>query len=317
MSTEAEDRKYYHRPVMCREVVETLRTVPDGVIVDATLGGGGHARALLDARRGLDLVGLDRDRTALDAARARLVDHGDRVVLRHTRFDALDGVLDDLGHGAVSGCLFDLGASSPQFDRSERGFSYRREGPLDMRMDPTSGPTAADIVNNADERALVVMLYRNADEPHARRIARAIIARRPFSTTAELATAVSEAVPAKARRRGHPARRTFQAIRVEVNSELEILDTALTRALGRLAPSGRCAVLSYHSGEDRIVKTCFRREAGEVPPPRPGLPPPGGARASVRLLWRGIRVPTDAEVDANPRAASARLRAVERLASPR
>ena len=305
--------EYRHQPVMCGEVVETLRAVPDGVMVDATVGGGGHALALLDAHPGLDLVGVDRDLTALDAARRKLARHRGRVTLSHARFDDLEEVLDGLGRGSVSGCLFDLGVSSPQLDRPDRGFSYRHEGPLDMRMDPTAGPTAADVVNTADEPALAAMLARNADEPHARRIARAIVARRPFSTTTELAAAVAAAVPARARRRGHPARRAFQAIRIEVNGELDMLDAALTRALGRLAPSGRCAVLSYHSGEDRIVKGRFRREAGEAPPPRPDLPPPPGARAAVRLLWRGARTPGPAEAAANPRAASARLRAVERI----
>ena len=305
--------EYHHQPVMCGEVVETLRAVPDGVMVDATVGGGGHALALLDAHPGLDLVGVDRDPAALDAARRKLARHRGRVTLSHARFDALDQVLDGLGRGSVSGCLFDLGVSSPQLDRPDRGFSYRHEGPLDMRMDPTAGPTAADVVNTADEPALAAMLARNADEPHARRIARAIVARRPFSTTTELAAAVAAAVPARARRRGHPARRAFQAIRIEVNGELDMLDAALARALGRLAPSGRCAVLSYHSGEDRIVKGRFRREAGEAPPPRPGLPPPPGARAAVRLLWRGARTPGPAEAAVNPRAASARLRAVERI----
>jgi len=310
---EPPEPEYRHRPVMCGEVVETLRAVPDGVMVDATVGGGGHALALLDAHPGLDLVGVDRDPSALDAARRRLARHRERVTLSHARFDALDEVLDGLGRGAVSGCLFDLGVSSPQLDRPDRGFSYRHEGPLDMRMDPTAGPTAADVVNTADEPALAAMLARNADEPHARRIARAIVARRPFSTTTELAAAVAAAVPARARRRGHPARRTFQAIRIEVNDELEMLDAALRRALGRLAPSGRCAVLSYHSGEDRIVKGRFRREAGEAPSPRPDLPPPPGARAEVRLLWRGARTPGPAEAAANPGAAPARLRAVEKI----
>lgn len=305
--------EYRHQPVMCGEVVETLRVVPDGVMVDATVGGGGHALALLDAHPGLDLVGLDRDPSALDAARRRLVGHRGRVTLSRARFDAIDEVLDSLGCEAVSGCLFDLGVSSPQLDRPDRGFSYRHEGPLDMRMDPADERTAADVVNTADEPALAAMLARNADEPHARRIARVIVGRRPFSTTTELAAAVAAAVPARARRRGHPARRTFQAIRIEVNGELEMLDGALARALGRLAPSGRCAVLAYHSGEDRIVKARFRREAGEAPPPRPGLPPPPGARAAVRLLWRGARTASPAEADANPRAASARLRAVERI----
>ena len=173
--------EYRHQPAMCGEVVETLRVVPDGVMVDATVGGGGHALALLDAHPGLDLVGLDRDPSALDAARRRLTGHEGRVTLSRARFDAIDEVLDGLGCDAVSGCLFDLGVSSPQLDRPDRGFSYRHEGPLDMRMDPAAERTAADVVNTADEPALAAMLARNGDEPHARRIARVIVRRRPDS----------------------------------------------------------------------------------------------------------------------------------------
>ena len=307
----------YHLPVMCREVVEMLAEVPDGVVVDATVGGGGHAGALLARAPHLSLVGMDRDPDALQAAAERLAGYGDRVALRHGRFDALGDVLDEIGQPRISACLFDLGVSSAQLDRPERGFSYRLDGPLDMRMDPTAGPTAADVVNHADERTLASILRRNADERHGRRIAAAIVARRPFATTAQLARVVAEAVPAPARRRSHPARRTFQALRIEVNGELEILAAALTAGIDRLVGSGRCVVLSYHSGEDRIVKSVFRRSAGESPPPRPGLPPAPGSEATVRLLGRRARTPTDSERAANHRASAARLRAVERLPGER
>ena len=303
----------YHLPVMCREVVEVLVEVPDGVVLDTTVGGGGHAAALLARAPHLRLIGIDRDRDALSAAASRLAGHGDRVVLRHARFDALGDVLDEIGQPEISGCLFDLGVSSAQLDRPERGFSYRLDGPLDMRMDPAADVTAADIVNHTDERSLASILRRNADERQSRRIAAAIVAKRPFATTTQLAQVVAGAVPAPARRRFHPARRTFQALRIEVNRELEILEAALTGALDRLVASGRCAVLSYHSGEDRIVKSVFRRSAGESPPPRPGLPPPPGAEATVRLLGRRARTPTEAEKAVNHRASAARLRAVERL----
>ena len=307
-------RAAYHEPVMCREVVEVLAEAPDGVFVDATVGGGGHAAALLERAPQLRLVGLDRDPDALRAAEGRLAAYGHRVTLRQARFDALGEVLDGLGHPEISACLFDLGVSSAQLDRPERGFSYRLDGPLDMRMDPSTGVTAADIVNGADERFLAALLRRNADERYSRRIAAAIVAARPLATTAQLARAVAGAVPAPARRRAHPARRTFQALRIEVNRELEILEPALTGAIERLAGAGRCAVLSYHSGEDRIVKSVFRREAGELPPPRPGLPPAPGPEATVRLLGRRARTPTEAERAVNHRAGGARLRAVERLA---
>ena len=310
-----EGRDAYHVPVMCREVVEVLAAVPDGVVVDATVGGGGHAAALLDRAPGLRLIGLDRDPDALRAAGTRLAGYAGRVALRQARFDALGEVLDEIGQAEISACLFDLGVSSAQLDRPERGFSYRLDGPLDMRMDPATAVTAADIVNHTDERTLASILRRNADERQCRRIAAAILAQRPFATTTQLARVVAEAVPAATRRRVHPARRTFQALRIEVNRELEILETALTTAIARLAGSGRCAVLSYHSGEDRIVKSVFRRSAGESPPPRPGLPPPPGAEATVRLLGRRARTPTEAERALNHRASAARLRAVERLTS--
>lgn len=303
----------WHEPAMCREVTEVLSVAPDGVFVDATIGGGGHAEMLLRTHPGLRLVGLDRDPAALRIAARRLHDHRHRVTLRHARFDSLSSVLDELGHPVISAALFDLGVSSAHFDQAERGFSYRREGPLDMRMDPTSGATAADLVNHTDEFTLARLLRRNADVPRAHAMARAIVADRPFSTTTELAATVSAATPAKARRRGHPARLVFQAVRIEVNSELKALDTAISSAIGRLVPGGRCAVLAYHSGEDRIVKAVLRRAAGEVPPPRPGLPPPPGTRTLVRLLWRKAKTPSSAEKAANRRASSARFRAVERL----
>ncbi len=315
-NTESSDARFVHEPVMLSEVVEVLADVPDGVVVDATLGGAGHAAALLGANDRISLVGLDQDRMALDAAEARLAPHGDRVTLRHRRFDDLADVVDSLGIAELAGCLFDLGVSSPQLDLAERGFSFRNDGPLDMRMDRQSPDTAADLVNGLDEASLAAIVRRNGDEPHARRIARAIVAARPIHSTAELADIVRAAVPAAARRRGgHPARRTFQALRIEVNQELEILDDALSQALALLAPRGRCAVLAYHSGEDRIVKRRFRDAAGEAPPPRPDLPPPPGYHAEVRLLWRGARTPSPAEISRNPRAESARFRAVEKLAA--
>jgi len=300
---------------MCDEVVAVLTDIPPGLVVDATLGGGGHSAALLAANDRLSILGLDRDETALEAAGTRLAPHGDRVTLRHARFDDLADTVRSLGHTMLSGCLFDLGVSSPQLDVAERGFSFRHDGPLDMRMDQSRGQTAADLVNTADERSLVGILRRNGDERHAVRIARAIVANRPFSNTGEFALVVSDAVPAPARRRGgHPARRTFQAIRIEVNDELSILADTITQAIDLLAPRGRCAVLAYHSGEDRIVKRLFRDAAGETPPPRPDLPPPPGQVAEVRLLWRGAAKPSLDEIERNPRSEAARFRAVEKLA---
>lgn len=314
--TSAGTAGFAHDPVMLEEVTDVMADVPDGYVVDATLGGAGHASAILAANGRLSLVGLDQDQTALDAAGTRLAPHGDRVTLRHRRFDGLADVVRELGIDRLSGCLFDLGVSSPQLDVAARGFSFRNDGPLDMRMDQRATRSADDLVNGMEEGALAALLRRHGDEPHARRIARAIVAARPVATTSQLAEIIRDAVPAAARRkRGHPARRTFQALRIEVNQELEILDDALTQALGLLAPEGRCAVLAYHSGEDRIVKRRFRDAAGERPPPRPDLPPPPGYEAEVRLLWRGARKPTTAEIERNPRAEAARFRAVEKLAA--
>ncbi|MCY4493840.1 MAG: 16S rRNA (cytosine(1402)-N(4))-methyltransferase RsmH [Acidimicrobiaceae bacterium] len=306
-----------HQPAMLDEVVAVLSRVPDGVVVDATLGAGGHAEALLNANRGLSLVGIDRDPDALSAAGARLAPQRPRAALVHCRFDEMEATLRKLDVQRISGCLFDLGVSSMQLDTAERGFSYRHCGPLDMRMDRSRGITGADVVNSYDQGALAALLRQHGDEPDAHRIARAIVAARPITSTVELAEVVRGAVPAAVRRsRGHPARRTFQAIRVEVNEELRILEDAIKQALALLAPRGRCAVLAYHSGEDRIVKRCFNEASGQVPPPRPGLPAQPRP-ASVRLLWRGARRPGAQETDRNPRARAARLRAVERLREER
>jgi 16S rRNA (cytosine1402-N4)-methyltransferase len=305
---------FAHRPVLVDLVVDLFAPVPPGVVIDATLGAGGHAEALLTTHPHLSVVGLDQDPDALAAAGERLARFGDRITLRHTRFDRLGAVLTELGHDHASGVLFDLGVSSPQLDRPERGFSYRGEGPLDMRMDPARPTTAADIVNGADERELAGLLRSLGDERYAARIARAIVAARPVTTTTRLAEVVRDAIPAPARRRGgHPARRTFQAIRIAVNDELAILPDALDEAVDRLAAGGRCVVLAYHSGEDRIVKDRFRHAAtgGWTGPSH--LPTPPGVHPTVRLLRRGAWRPSEAETADNPRAEAARLRAVEKL----
>jgi len=315
MSDPAEpSRAFEHVPVMVAEVTELFGPVPPGPVVDATLGGGGHARALLEAHPHLCVVGLDRDTDALAAAAIELHAFDERVVLRHTRFDRLATVCQELGHARVSGVLFDLGVSSPQLDRPERGFSYRGDGPLDMRMDRGQPTTADDVVNGYDERRLGAVLAELGDERYARRIARAIVTARPVATTGELAEVIRSAIPAPARRRGgDPARRSFQAIRIEVNEELAHLGGAVDAAVELLAPAGRAVVLAYHSGEDRIVKSRFALAAtgGCTCPPR--LPCVCGARPSVRHLRRGIR-PSPAEAAANRRSESARLRAVEKLA---
>ena len=309
----ARGEPFGHQPVMVDQVVALFAPVPPGWVVDATVGGGGHARALLDAHAHLSLLGIDRDADAVAAAAAALAGFGERARVRPARFDHLADSVEQAGARPVSGVLFDLGVSSPQVDRPERGFSYRVDAPLDMRMDRTQPLTAADIVNTYDEDALADVLRRYGDERHARRIARAVVAARPVTTTGELVEIVRDAIPAPARRRGgHPAKRTFQAVRIEVNAELDVLPPALGQAIDVLQPGGRCAVLAYHSGEDRIVKERFRHAAtgGCTCPAR--LPCVCGARPVVRLLQRGTR-PSAEETAANPRAGSARLRAVEKL----
>jgi 16S rRNA (cytosine1402-N4)-methyltransferase len=301
---------FAHRPVMVDEVVDLLRAVPAGVVLDATVGGGGHAAALLAAHPGIRLVGIDQDPQAVAAAGAALAGFGWRAEVRPGRFDGLAAIAAELGQ--LSGVLFDLGVSSPQFDRPERGFSYRAEGPLDMRMGPARSLDAATVVNEWREDDLARLLAAHGEGRFSRRIARAVVTARPLTTTTELAEVVKNAIPAAARRQGgHPARRVFQAIRVAVNAELEILPGALDAAIAALAPGGRCVVLSYHSGEDRIVKDRFAWAAtgGCVCPP--GLPCVCGATPLVHLLNRGARKPTAAEVAVNHRAESARLRAVE------
>jgi 16S rRNA (cytosine1402-N4)-methyltransferase len=299
---------------MVAEVVDALRTVPPGPIVDATLGAGGHAAALLDDLPEHTLIGLDRDDDALALAEGTLARFEDRVVLRRANFDELEDVVAALALDGVSGVLFDLGVSSMQLDDPERGFSYRGDGPLDMRADRRQSMTAADVVNGYDEVSLARVLARHGEERFARRIARAIVAARPLTTTGRLADVVREAIPAPARRRGgHPAKRTFQAIRIEVNGELTTLGATLDRAIDLLVPGGRCVVLAYHSGEDRIVKDRFveAETGGCTCPPR--LPCACGAVPRVRLVWRGAHRPTPAELAANPRSESARLRAAEKL----
>jgi len=310
----ASGRAFEHLPVMVAEVTELFRPVPPGPVIDATLGGGGHARALLEAHPHLEVVGLDRDADALAAAAIALQPFGGRVVLRQSRFDRMPAICEELGHQRLSGVLFDLGVSSPQLDRPERGFSYRGDGPLDMRMDRDQPTTADDIVNGYEETRLAAVLADLGDERYARRVARAIVVARPVATTGELAAVIRSAIPAPARRRGgDPARRSFQAIRIEVNEELAHLAGAIDAAVDLLAPAGRAVVLAYHSGEDRIVKSRLTRAAtgGCTCPPR--LPCVCGAQPTVRHLRRGTR-PSSDEIAANRRSESARLRAVEKLA---
>ena len=310
----AAEPEFHHLPVMVHEIGELFGTVPAGFVLDATLGGGGHSAHLLERWPHLSILGIDRDERALAAAQQRLAGYGNRVKVFHTRFDGLRHAMEALHIDQLSGALFDLGVSSPQLDVAERGFSYRNDAPLDMRMDQSQPWSAADVVNGYPAAQLAKVLQQYGDERFAKRIASAIVAARPIESTTQLAEIVVSAIPAPARRTGgHPAKRTFQAIRIEVNGELEALPTALETAIDRTVPGGRLAVLSYHSGEDRIVKATFRQaETGGCECP-PELPCVCDAVHTVRLV-RGVpRTPSAAEQSTNRRAASARLRVVERI----
>ena len=302
---------FSHDPVMVREITELFASVPHGFVLDATLGGAGHTTAILDAHPGLSVLGLDRDPAALAASRVRLAPYGDRVMLQHRRFDDLDAAMSEAGIDELSGALFDLGVSSHQFDSGERGFSYRHDAPLDMRMDTTEATTAADVVNQASEIEIAQILREYSDEKFAGRIARAIVSARPIHTTSELADIVASAIPAPARRRGgHPAKRTFQALRISLNKELEILPNAIDSAVRRTGSGGRVAVLSYHSGEDRIIKARFKQHATGGCECPSQLPCGCGAQRTVRLV-RVASKPSSVEQEKNPRSTSARLRVAE------
>ena len=313
-------RQVEHVPVMCTRIVELLSVplqTPGAVYVDCTLGLGGHAEAILAACPEAGLIGIDRDRHALDAAAARLAPFGDRVSLFQARYDELPEVLAEAGCPRVQAILADLGLSSMQIDRTERGFAYRTDAPLDMRMDDTQQLTAADLLNTASTGELTSILRRFGEERFADRIARRIVAERdaePFSGSARLVRVIEQAIPAAARAAGggHPAKRSFQALRIAVNDELSALAGLLPAAIDALAPGGRLAVLAYHSGEDRLVKNALREAATDRAPR--GLPQvPAALRARLVLLTRGAERPDSDEVQINPRAASARLRAGERI----
>jgi 16S rRNA (cytosine1402-N4)-methyltransferase len=310
-----------HLPVMVDEVMNALAPGSGSFQIDATVGGGGHALRILEAASPDGrLLGLDADAAAVERTRARLAGFGDRAVIRHTNFEDLAPVARASGFAQVDGILLDLGLSSYQLADRERGFSFRAEGPLDMRFDPTVGAPARELIGSLDEGELADLFRRYGEEPHARRIARSIVTRRtvePITTGADLAAVVERAVPGagRSRRRIHPATRVFQALRIAVNRELEVLPRALEAALEVLRPGGRLVVIAYHSLEDRIVKRFIAAERrGCVCPP--SLPVCVCGR-SPRLTPVGTQpqVPTDAEVARNPRSRSARLRAARRLAA--
>jgi 16S rRNA (cytosine1402-N4)-methyltransferase len=291
-----------HEPVMVPEIIEMLEPARGGVFVDCTLGLGGHSRALLEAGASR-VVGLDRDKAALQIARETLASFGDRVDFVHADYRELGRVLDERGMAGISGALADLGVSSMQLDAEGRGFSFRRDEALDMRMDQSRGPSAADLLREVEEGSLADVIFQFGEERHSRRVARAIVnARResPIDSTGRLAAIVRRAVPHKGHQRIDPATRTFQALRIWVNRELEGLDVFLGDAARRLLAGARFAVITFHSLEDRIVKHTFRalEKAGE----------------GLRILTKRPAVPGEAETARNPRARSAKLRVIERFA---
>jgi len=308
-----------HVPVMLERVVALLEPAvrhPGAVMVDATVGLGGHAEAVLDRCPQLRVIGLDRDPEALRRAQDRLARFGSRVETVHAVYDQLPTVLADRSLRRVQGVLFDLGVSSLQLDDDARGFTYARDAALDMRMDPTSGQTAADVLNTYSVAELTRVLRDYGEERFARKIAAAIVRERqrePFSTSARLVELLRREIPAASQRTGgHPAKRTFQALRIEVNGEMAALERALPAAVDALSTGGRIVVLSYHSLEDRLTKRVFAARARSTAPR--GLPVElPEHRPTLRLLTRGAETPDASEVAANPRAASARLRAAECL----
>lgn len=308
-----------HIPVLLERCLELLAPSwgrPGAIHLDATLGLGGHAEAVLSAHPTVTLIGIDRDRQALDLAGRRLDRFADRIHLVHAVFDEIPEVLERCGVVGLDSALFDLGVSSMQLDEADRGFAYSRDAPLDMRMDQSGGVTAAEVVNTYPHGQLARVLRVYGEERFAGRIAASVVRQRakaPITSSVQLAELVRDAIPAATRRTGgHPAKRTFQALRIEVNGELAVLERAMPAVIDALLPQGRLAVMSYQSLEDKLVKRAMVARTRSTAPP--DLPiEPEDSKPSARLLTRGAEKPSVAEVEGNPRAASVRLRALERL----
>ena len=306
-----------HKPVLLEECIQALNIRPDGIYLDGTLGRAGHSREIARRLTTGRLICVDRDQAALDAAQERLGEWMDKVTLVHSNFDQLDAILDGLHLAGVDGMLFDLGVSSPQLDDGERGFSYMADAPLDMRMDREGGLTAADVVNTFSQEELRRILFQYGEERYAPQIAAAILRRReekPIETTLELVDIIKSAMPARAlKEKQHPAKRSFQAIRIAVNDELGSVERMLERAVPRLNKGGRLAVITFHSLEDRIVKTGFADFARgcTCPPDFPVCV--CGKTPDIRLVNKKPIVPGERELEENPRARSAKLRVAEKL----
>ena len=293
------ESRVLHVPVLVRETLEFLNVRPEGIYIDATLGGGGHSLEILQRLESGRLLSLDRDPRALEVAGTRLAGFGEKLMMQHGNFAEIDALHAASGLPPVDGVIADLGLSSIQLDDASRGFSFNLAGPLDMRMDPGAELTAADLVNHADERELADIFYKLGEERHSRRIARAIVKARPYRFTTELAQVVTRAIPSRAGlHQIHPATRSFMALRLAVNGELENLEQFLDKVLTVLRPGGRVVILSFHSLEDRPVKQAFRRWQDE------GL---------ATVLTRKVVRPSEEEVHENPRSRSAKLRAAEKV----
>ncbi|HEY5901128.1 MAG TPA: 16S rRNA (cytosine(1402)-N(4))-methyltransferase RsmH [Anaerolineales bacterium] len=302
-----------HQPVLYKEIIHALRPHSGGRYVDGTLGAGGHARGILEAcAPDGRLLGLDVDPQALALARETLAPFGERARIVQASYETLAVQLDGLGWEAVDGVLLDLGASSMQFDRPERGFSFLQDGPLDMRFGPQASHSADELVNRLAQDELADLIYRYGEERDSRRIARAIVKARPLHTTRELAEVIRSAAPARGQRI-HPATRTFQALRIAVNEELAALENVLPQAAAALSPGGRLAVISFHSLEDRMVKEYFRSQSKDLVNPPYERMYEVERRAVLREVFRKPVVPSQEEIDSNPRARSAKLRIAEKL----
>ncbi len=302
-----------HTPVLYHRVLHALKPSAGGRYIDGTIGAGGHSFGILEASSpDGQVLGIDLDPTALELAQDRLAEFGDRVHLRHGSYADLAVFADELGWKTADGLLLDLGVSSMVLDDAKRGFSFRLDGPLDMRFDPTQPTTAADLVNDLSEEELADLIARYGEEPRARHVARAIVEARPLHTTQELAELISRVVRG-GRRKIHPATRTFQALRIAVNNELYALETGMDQAIGLLAPGCRIAVISFHSLEDRLVKRIYRRESADCICPPDQIVCTCDHRARLQVITKRPLRPDKSEVEANPRARSARLRVAERI----
>jgi 16S rRNA (cytosine1402-N4)-methyltransferase len=301
-----------HQPVLYHEIIHALQPKNEGQYVDGTLGAGGHAKGILEAcAPDGRLLGLDVDPQALALARENLAPYGERVRLIRASYDFLTEILREIGWEAVDGILLDLGLSSMQLDTAERGFSFQQDAPLDMRFDPASPTNAADLVNKLPQDELADLIYRYGDERASRRIAQAIVKARPLQTTLQLAAVIESVLPRRGR--VHPATRTFQALRMAVNQELERVENVLPQAVAALRSGGRLAIISFHSLEDRIVKEYFRAESKDLVNPPYEQIYEVEKKATLKEINRKVIIPGEAEIKANPRARSAKLRVVEKL----